>query len=165
MLKNYFSFKGRLNRKPYWLRNLALYGIAIVIYLIVILGFVGFSSVQGAAGLPGGTFAVMGLFGLLILPLILAFYVATFSLAARRLHDRNKSGWWLLGYVAAFAGIGGVIENFGEESTIGLVATLLGLLLFLWYLIELGFLKGTVGANKYGPDPLTGASADPSVFE
>ncbi len=165
MLKNYFSFKGRLNRKPFWLRNLALYGIVLVIYLIFILGFLGFSSAQGAAGLPGGTFAVMGIFGLLILPLVLAFYVATFSLAARRLHDRNKSGWWLLGYFVLFALVGGAGEYFGVQSTLGMISQLVGLLIFLWYFIELGFLKGTVGANKYGPDPLTGASADPSVFE
>ena len=27
--------------------------------------------------------------------------------------------------------------------------------LYLWGLIKLGFLRGTIGANRYGPDPVT----------
>jgi len=165
MLAKYFSFKGRLNRKPYWLRNLALFGIVLVLYLIFTVTVIGFSSVQGATGVPGGVLSVMGIFGLLVLPLAIAFYVSTFSLAARRLHDRNKSGWWLAGYFGAFVVIGGVAEYFGEQSTVSLIFQLIGFLIFLWYFVEIGFLKGTVGANKYGPDPLTGGSADPSVFD
>ena len=30
------------------------------------------------------------------------------------------------------------------------------LIVGIWYLIELGFLRGTVGSNEYGPDPLEG---------
>src|SRR5262249_34871446 len=47
----------------------------------------------------------------------------------KRFHDRNKSGWWIL--IIFVPVLGG-----------------------LWYLIECGFLKGTSGANNYGPDPL-----------
>ncbi|MCA3562661.1 MAG: DUF805 domain-containing protein [Aestuariivirga sp.] len=52
------------------------------------------------------------------------------ALHAKRWHDRDKSGWW----------------------------TLIGLVPFIgavWMLIELGVLRGTDGANKYGPDPLS----------
>jgi uncharacterized membrane protein YhaH (DUF805 family) len=44
----------------------------------------------------------------------------------KRFHDRDKTGWWVL---------------------IGLIP-LIGP---LWLLIELGFLKGTDGANRFGP--------------
>ena len=47
----------------------------------------------------------------------------------RRWHDRDKSGWWVL---------------IGFVPCIG----------WIWALIECGFLKGTTGPNKYGPDPL-----------
>jgi uncharacterized membrane protein YhaH (DUF805 family) len=47
----------------------------------------------------------------------------------KRFHDRDKSGWWVL---------------------IGLIP-IIGA---LWLLIELGFLKGTDGPNRYGP-PVT----------
>jgi uncharacterized membrane protein YhaH (DUF805 family) len=44
----------------------------------------------------------------------------------KRFHDRDKSGWWLL-------------------------IVLIPLIGPIWLLIELGFLKGTPGANQYGP--------------
>jgi uncharacterized membrane protein YhaH (DUF805 family) len=47
----------------------------------------------------------------------------------KRWHDRDKSGWW-------------VLINF-----IPLVGP-------LWTLIECGFIKGTTGENRFGPDPL-----------
>jgi uncharacterized membrane protein YhaH (DUF805 family) len=47
----------------------------------------------------------------------------------KRFHDRDKSGWWVL---------------------IGLIPIIGG----LWLLIELGFLRGTPGPNRYGP-PVT----------
>lgn len=44
----------------------------------------------------------------------------------KRFHDRDKSGWWVL---------------------IGIIPIIGG----LWLLIELGFLSGTPGSNRYGP--------------
>jgi uncharacterized membrane protein YhaH (DUF805 family) len=49
------------------------------------------------------------------------------AIAAKRLHDRNRPAWWL--------------------------RTCLLLLPALWVVVELGFLPGTVGANRYGPQP------------
>jgi len=37
---------------------------------------------------------------------------------------------------------------------------LLGLLLWIWALVELGFMKGTQGPNRYGPDPRGASQAD-----
>ena len=52
------------------------------------------------------------------------------AMGVKRAHDRGRSGWFLL---------------------VGLVP-----LLNLWPLVELYFLRGTVGQNQYGPDPLGG---------
>ena len=51
------------------------------------------------------------------------------AISAKRWHDRDKSAWWIL---------------------IGLIPIIGG----IWILVELGFLKGTDGENRYGPDPL-----------
>ena len=51
------------------------------------------------------------------------------AVGAKRYHDRDKSAWWLL---IAFIPIIGPI----------------------WQFVELGFLKGTDGPNRFGPDPL-----------
>ena len=50
------------------------------------------------------------------------------AVSIRRYHDRNKTAWWVL---------------------IGLIP-LIGA---IWQIIELGFLSGTEGSNRYGPDP------------
>jgi len=71
----------------------------------------------------------VGIIGVIIA--IVCIYPA-FALYAKRWHDRNKSGWWSL--IAIIPIIGGV-----------------------WILIELGFLKGTEGSNRFGADPVGAA--------
>jgi len=71
--------------------------------------------------------------GLLTLVFALAALYPSICVAIRRWHDRNKSGWWVL---IAFIPIIGAI----------------------WTLVECGFLKGTDGDNRFGPDPLSAGS-------
>lgn len=46
----------------------------------------------------------------------------------KRFHDRDKSGWWVLIVLVPIIGA-------------------------IWILIELGFLAGTPGPNRFGPPP------------
>lgn len=66
--------------------------------------------------------------------LSLVLFVPQISVGVRRLHDIDYAGWWWW----------------------------LGLILFVGWvvLLVLYTFKGTVGANKYGPDPLEGVSGD-----
>lgn len=59
----------------------------------------------------------------------LAIIYPAILLYAKRWHDRDKSGWW----------------------TLILLVPIIG---SIWFLIEQGFLRGTDGENRYGPDPL-----------
>jgi uncharacterized membrane protein YhaH (DUF805 family) len=59
--------------------------------------------------------------------LVLAY--AGICLGIKRFHDRDKSGWWVL--IALIPLIGAI-----------------------WYLVEVGFLPGTPGPNKFGADSL-----------
>jgi len=55
-----------------------------------------------------------------------------------------------------------LIGAFVEDSTI--IATVLALLAFalvVWAFIEMGCLRGTVGVNRYGPDPVAPATIPP----
>lgn len=74
----------------------------------------------------------MGVLGAIIL---VVFYIGIIwcglAIQAKRWHDRDKSAWWIL---------------------IGLIPVIGP----LWALIENGFLKGTEGDNRFGPDPLAG---------
>jgi uncharacterized membrane protein YhaH (DUF805 family) len=66
---------------------------------------------------------------------------------------------WRLGSVV------NVADKQGND-TVGLVAGLVGLVCVIWGLVELGFLRGTRGPNRFGPDPLQpelGLSAAPAA--
>ncbi len=60
------------------------------------------------------------------------------AVGIKRSHDRNRSAWFLL---IGFIPIVGAI----------------------WLLVELAFLRGTVGANRFGPDPVGGGVQLPSA--
>lgn len=76
-----------------------------------------------------GTFSYRHGAGLLSGLYSLAIIYPAIVLYAKRWHDRDKSGWW----------------------TLILIIPVIG---SLWFLIELGFLRGTAGTNRFGADPL-----------
>jgi uncharacterized membrane protein YhaH (DUF805 family) len=135
------SFSGRLNRKPYWLINLIL--VATVFVILVLVAMLG-----GSAAL-----AEFSAFGAALLSFVVALFPAWIVLATgvKRLHDRNKSAWWLL----LFYLLPGVLQGIGETAgDLGIVLMIAGIAISIWALVEVGFLRGTVGPNRYGPDPL-----------
>lgn len=85
-------------------------------------------------------------------------FIATLSVGVRRLHDLNRSGWWLVfPYVALVVGIIligiGAATNSDFMNIIGIVLIAAGgiSVLVLWIMM---IVRGTVGTNSYGPDPL-----------
>ncbi len=86
---------------------------------MVYLDVVAYGSLEAVEEAASHTFQAV--FQLITLYPVLAFYT-------KRLHDRNRSGWFLL-------------------------ILLIPLIGAIWLIIELGFLRGTKGPNKYGADP------------
>jgi len=90
----------------------------------------------------------------------LAVMVPWVAVTVRRLHDTDRSGWWLLIFVIPFAGFVGLAVQSGfaggdviEDNPLpffGLVALTVigGLALFIFTVTQ-----GTAGANRFGPDP------------
>jgi uncharacterized membrane protein YhaH (DUF805 family) len=84
--------------------------------------------------------------------------VGGWATTIRRLHDRNKSGWWIVPfYVLPFAAdmallSGRIAERYPLPAAF---VSLAGLVMTVWALVELGFVKGTAGTNRYGPDPVS----------
>jgi len=81
-------------------------------------------------------------------------WVSALAIGVKRLHDRDRSGWWI---VLLYFGpmVLEAAQNSTESGT--LASILLGLGAFavsIWALVELGFLRGTSGPNRFGPDPL-----------
>lgn len=83
------------------------------------------------------------------------------TVTVRRLHDTNRSGWFILmpALVAVIAVAAIVaISLMGNLGPLGLPLMLgigaLPIMAQLWFLVVL-CLRGTEGANRFGPDPLT----------
>jgi uncharacterized membrane protein YhaH (DUF805 family) len=137
----FFSFKGRISRSRMW--------IFLGIYLLFVMLY-GAMLAAGGGGdadkAPPAIQLIGAMFGLI-------YYYAGFAVAAKRLHDRNKSAHWLW----LFAGLPLVliviaIGAGGSPSSV--VTGIAGTALVVWAFVELYCLPGTVGANRYGPDPL-----------
>ena len=89
----------------------------------------------------------------------LAFTYPEFAIAVKRGHDRNLPVW-LLG---VFFGAGALLDlltvlgwagSDEEPSMVSLAIAVPFTVVGLALLVELGFRRGTVGPNQYGPDPL-----------
>jgi uncharacterized membrane protein YhaH (DUF805 family) len=103
---NYVNFRDRASRSEYWFWILFIVLADIVTSLIDATLDIHF---------------VTGVFGLVTI-------VPNISVAVRRLHDLDRTGWWLL---------------------IGFIPLVGWIILLIWYCT-----RGTAGPNRFGPDPL-----------
>jgi uncharacterized membrane protein YhaH (DUF805 family) len=110
--RNYVNFSGRACRSEYW------YWALFTLLLSLVAGII--DHVVFGSGFGGG-----------ISPLSAIVSIGTFlpslAVGVRRLHDIDRTGWWLLIVLTVIGGI----------------------LLIVW-----ACFKGTSGANRFGPDPL-----------
>lgn len=110
-IKNYATFTGRTRRRDFWM--FVLFHLIFFIAAGVLDSLLGTNSPEMGGGLVSGLYALFAL-------------VPSIAIAARRLHDSGKSGWWLL---IGLTGIGGIV-------------------LLVFYVLD-----SQPGANKYGPNP------------
>jgi uncharacterized membrane protein YhaH (DUF805 family) len=156
----WLRFDGRINRARYLLATLAILCamIAVLVSLAVIganFGIGGRYSIDliviSASITMRGPAEVWWFPGIITLPLTVVLTWSYLAIAIKRLHDRNKSGWWVI----PFVGLTALNAHFGNllghpPAFIDLVSGIL----FLWGLVEMSFVKGTSGPNRFGPDPL-----------
>lgn len=109
----YCGFKGRASRAEFWW--FALFGFVLGFVLGFVDGFL-FTLTENEF------FALLGFSGLFQL----GVFLPNLAVTARRLHDTDKSAWWMLLYLTI---IGGIV-------------------VFIFTL-----LRGNEGSNKYGEDP------------
>jgi uncharacterized membrane protein YhaH (DUF805 family) len=105
---NEFRLRGRLTRAGFWLRHLSI--VPIGLWLAI-----------AAAETIGSPYD---------LPLVLAVVLLLTSIWSRRLHDRGRSGWWLL-------------------------ATLVPVVGPLLLIVECGLRGTSPMAARFGPEPGT----------
>jgi uncharacterized membrane protein YhaH (DUF805 family) len=141
------SFEGRINRKPFWMGVIVMIVAAIV--LTVVLGLI--------VGWEGRGFAIVALL------IQLAMLYPSLALMIKRLHDRDRPDYfaYIMIAPAILSSVTNVLGLTGNPAAPNALDYLLSLIVFvigIWSLIELGILRGTVGPNRHGPDPLEGAS-------
>ena len=155
-MRDYFRFSGRLNRKPYMLRTLLIYAIFIVSSLPLVLVAQRVPNVEHGPDVPA--IAAVAVFGVVF---VVGCIVLT-MMSLRRLHDRDKSGWWLLFFMGApfLIEVGAMVVGTPATMLTGAIANLA---ISTWFLVEVVFLRGTDGPNDYGPDPLK-APLDAEIF-
>ncbi len=118
-LKKYADYSGRAPRAEYWWFAL----LAGVVSLVAILldRLLGTDKVLGVADVLGN--------GIIYLVVSLALLIPALAVSVRRLHDTDRSGWWML--LA--------------------IIPVVGLVVVVFFL-----LKGTNDSNRFGPDPYAG---------
>ena len=143
----FFNFNGRINRAKYWLAMLVF---AVIYIVLAIAGYVTDNSAIYQA--------VNGMLNIVI-------FISSLAVGIKRLHDRNKSGWYLLlFYIVPGILVTAAAVMYVTMDDATLTSAVLGLAAFaigVWAFVELGCLRGTVGANRYGPDPIATATAPP----
>lgn len=128
------SREGRISRKPYWLAIIVLMVVSIILQLILlpILG-------------PLVTFVIS-----------LPIFFAAFALSVKRAHDRDRPDWYVIGFYVLLL-VFQILALTSDPMAPSMLAGLLAIPVGIWaivMLIDLGFLRGTEGSNRYGPDPL-----------
>ncbi|MCW8329734.1 DUF805 domain-containing protein [Photobacterium sp. SDRW27] len=115
VLKNYAVFKGRARRQEYW--YFFLFNVIISIALAFIDSAMGNPGAGEGAGILGTIYS-------------LAILIPSIAVGVRRLHDTDRSGWWML---------------------LGIIP-LIGALVLIYFFV----LDSAPGSNEYGPNPKEG---------
>ena len=161
-----FRFDGRINRAKLWLGGLVLLALMMAVGTAI-------AAIHSLFG--GGTafhFGASDLFKLVDpeayrsltwadLPrLVVKLFVTSllmwvcFAISIKRLHDRDKSGWWMVPFFA----VPGLYNQFADrlpDSPADLPLAFATGALYLWGFIEMYCLKGSRKTNRFGADPLT----------
>ena len=103
---NYVNFSDRACRSEYW------FWILFIIVAEIVTSFIDFAIGLGV---------VTALFGL-------ATVLPNIAVVIRRLHDLDRTGWWIF---------------------LGLIPLIGAIILLIWFCT-----RGTDGPNRFGPDPL-----------
>ncbi|HEX8512124.1 MAG TPA: DUF805 domain-containing protein [Allosphingosinicella sp.] len=162
-LKRYAEFSGRSRRKEYWMfvLGMVLFYTVLVILMVALMGgailnAAGGLDADGAAAGAGAGAGMMGamlgggIIGIVILLSWLLLLIPSIAVGVRRLHDIDRTGWWLmLGYGPYILSMILMMSGSVELAAILNLVSLVGFIVLLVFAV----MPGTRGPNRFGPDP------------
>jgi uncharacterized membrane protein YhaH (DUF805 family) len=111
VVKNYVGFSGRAGRREYWM--------FFLVYILIYFGLAILTAI-----LPT---MLAKLLGLVTLVFAVGLLIPSIAVGVRRLHDSDRSGWWMLLLFVPLAGL---------------------------YVLYLLIIEGTNGSNRFGESPV-----------
>lgn len=129
--RRYAEFSGRSRRKEYWMFTLFTVIIYAVLMAIMFAGGLGSALLTGDEPELGVSFWIGAVLTFIF---ILGTLVPGVAVIIRRLHDRDMSGWWYLGFMVL-----GAVPYIGALFSIAFLVIMC--------------LPGTTGMNRFGDDP------------
>lgn len=163
-LRRYADFSGRSRRMEYWMWILFQFLISMG-FMILLVGVAGAGIMSGDPNQMMAAGGIALVIYLLYVLVGLVFLIPSLAVTVRRLHDSNRSGWWILApvvpYLLMIVATMAVVGSAGDKpdtttlGMVGLVLMVFGLAALVLGIVVLVFLflEGTRGPNKYGPDP------------
>ena len=168
-LQIFTTTTGRIGRRTLWLTLLVLAVPASILRfsLLAVLGRTLLPDPNELSN-PDSLQGAMRDTAFVELIVLLVFFYPSYVTMQKRLNDRNRPSWMAklflaapvllalmnvlgMGFTAAKSSIGMAMPT---PTTIGwLLGTLVGIV-EIWAVVECGYLRGTVGPNRFGPDPL-----------
>jgi uncharacterized membrane protein YhaH (DUF805 family) len=130
----YWSLSGRFTRAQWWRFQIW----AMLGFIVVVFAAINIENDKLRVGFIAAAVA--------------AFLLTSVVVILKRLRDRNKGAWWLLVFYGVPILCDAGAYAAGPDRALYFAAP--AALINLWALIELGFLSGTLGTNRYGEDPL-----------
>ncbi|ARF48372.1 MULTISPECIES: DUF805 domain-containing protein [Pantoea] len=128
----FFSFRGRVGRRDFWLWQ------AIWVLLTSLLFFLAGNDLLDTQ---------MAAFGIVCL-----LWPAS-AIVVKRLHDRDRRGYWALLLIAAWLLMAGNWSMTGEVLQ-WLIGRVLPFIILAGLILDLGVFRGTVGDNRFGAAPV-----------
>lgn len=161
-LKRYADFSGRSRRMEFWMWQLfQLLVYVVVVVLAMALGG-GAMMMMGSGADPASLVAAGGAMMIVIMLYLLyclAVFVPSIAVAVRRLHDTNRTGWWVLAPLAPYVVMivaGAMVAASPDSAQVAggiVLVSMIAVLVLAIVLLVFYFLEGTRGPNQYGPDP------------
>jgi uncharacterized membrane protein YhaH (DUF805 family) len=132
------KFEGRIGRKTFWI------AIAVLVAAEILAHFI-------AETLEGDRLSAI---------IDLAFTYPEFAIAAKRANDRDLPIWILIvffggGAVLDLLTVLGLAGSNEQPSMVSLFIAIPFTVMLVALMIELGLRRGTIGPNRYGPDPVS----------